>query len=148
MGCFFQLQLQSQAELMACSSFHFSWCLCFSEVEMINEPFIFLHICPKWHGPICQQKFHIIQKWRLETSPKGTTMGVFSWFHLTQQFHFPLELGTLDFHQRANQSQCCVSASSPECSTQWILLGTPCMSPSCWSEFWWPFWGKWHGSDL
>lgn len=51
-------------------------------------------------------KFHIIQKRRLETSPKGTTMGVFSWFHLTQQ-HFPVELGTLDFHQRTNQPQWC-----------------------------------------
>lgn len=33
-------------------------------------------------------------------------MRVFSWFHLTQQ-HFPVELGTLDFHQRANQPQWC-----------------------------------------
>lgn len=51
MGCFFQLQLQSQAELMAPAFLYFSWCLCFSEVEMINEPFIFLYFCPKCHGP-------------------------------------------------------------------------------------------------
>lgn len=62
MGCFFQLQLQSQAELMVCSFLNFSWCLYFSEVKMINEPFIFLHFCPKCHGPICQGKFHIIKK--------------------------------------------------------------------------------------
>lgn len=106
MGCFFQLQLQSQAELMAPSFLYFSWCLCSSEVEMINEPFIFLHFCPKCQGPICQGEFHNTQKRRLETSPEGTTMGVFSWFHLPQQ-HFPVELGTLDFDQRAKQPQWC-----------------------------------------
>lgn len=145
MGCFFQLQLQSQAELMACSFFHFSWCLCFSEVEMINEPFIFLHICPKCHGPICQQNFHIIQKRRLETSPKGTTMRVFSGFTShsnTSQWNWAHRTST-----REPTRASAVSPSSPECSTQWIFLGSPCLSPSCWSKFWWPFWGKWHGSD-
>lgn len=146
MGCFFQLQLQSQAELMAPSFLYFSWCLCSSEVEMINEPFIFLHFCPKCQGPICQGKFHNTQKGDLRHLLKGPPwecLAAFTSHSNTSQWNWAHWTLT-----REPSSPSGVSASSPQCSTKWLFLGTPCLNSSCWSEFSWSFWGKWHGSDL